>query len=393
MKLPNDEIGVSDILQWRDCPRRMSFGMERHGITGQHPEAESPNTAYGTTFHDAVEHLERSGCTVESAIDLAFVKHGKWLEPADIPLLRQHLETYLRRDYLGVRTVASEGEFRVPLFIHEGTQIYFRFRIDRLYERLDVPGSFISVDYKSSKWPKTDEEVHSDVQQWAYNWGVHEVFPECIDLLQAYDQLRFGVALTRKSDSQRAMIKDWLIKQAKAVIADESYDDDGFLQPLKNDWCAYCQIMESCKIVPRMTHYALAEIAALAPVVVDGRKTTMNLDPSMMDEYVAQLAEVSDARKILERFETTVRDALLKMPHSRREAYGYDLRERKGDYWTPDTLRMAHEVLGDRFYEAIGISKAAAERVSDERVALLINALGESRIQSVFIQKRRAKKT
>jgi hypothetical protein len=33
--------------------------------------------------------------------------------------------------------------------------IYLRTRIDRLYQRLDNPGVFVHVDYKSSRWPKT----------------------------------------------------------------------------------------------------------------------------------------------------------------------------------------------------------------------------------------------
>jgi hypothetical protein len=30
LKLPSNEIGISDILGYRDCAQRMAFGMRRH---------------------------------------------------------------------------------------------------------------------------------------------------------------------------------------------------------------------------------------------------------------------------------------------------------------------------------------------------------------------------
>jgi hypothetical protein len=95
---------------------------------------------------------------------------------------------------LGYRLVSAEVDMRVPLFklTDDGEWIYFRFKIDALYQSLQNPGLFLMRDYKSSRWPKPIEEIHNDLQQWSYNFGVHEMFPECETLVQIYDQLRFG---------------------------------------------------------------------------------------------------------------------------------------------------------------------------------------------------------
>jgi hypothetical protein len=45
------------------------------------------------------------------------------------------------------------------------------------------------------------KEVHEDRQLWLTNLIVHEVYPECETLVQAYDQLNFGVLTTRKNEA------------------------------------------------------------------------------------------------------------------------------------------------------------------------------------------------
>src|SRR3954469_25000723 len=203
MKLPGNAIGPTDIQQYRDCPRRFEFGMQRHTDAGEHPEAQSSSTAYGSAVHEAIAFAEAEAALDDPAIQRAFDLYAKWLEPEDLERLRRDLATYRERDYAGARTVAVEEELRVPLFEHDGETIYLRTRIDRLYQRLDNPAVFIHVDYKSSRWPRSQQEVHEDRQLWLTNYIVHEVWPECETLVQAYDQLNFGVITTRKTDEQR----------------------------------------------------------------------------------------------------------------------------------------------------------------------------------------------
>jgi hypothetical protein len=367
MRLPDNAVGPTDIQQYRDCPRRFEFGMRRHTQAGEHPEAQGPSTAYGSAVHEAIAFAETEVASDEEAVQRAFDLYAKWLEPRDLEQLRTDLETYRARDYAGVRTVAVETELRVPLFEHEGQTMFLRTRIDRLYQRLDNPGVFIHVDYKSSKWPRSAKQVHEDRQLWLTNFIVHEVWPECVMLRQVYDQLNFGQLRTDKNPEQRALIRDWAIKQVTAILHDDRLD------PKKNEWCPWCPILESCSVVREMTHYAAAEIAVLAPEHKEGRKIVTELDPALYDTYVGQLENVAIARKILDRFDARVREVLREMPESRREALGYALKNRSATSWPAEAMRAAHEILGDEFYELASLSKTALEQRGSPEAALALD--------------------
>lgn len=375
MELPNGEIGVSDTLDYGECPRRMSFKMRRHTEAGEAPEALNWTNAYGSAIHDAIAYVEDNPfASDDDAIQEVIRRFGAWIDPEDHEQLREDLALYRQRDYANVKTVLNEGEIRVPLMQHDGKSIYFRARIDRLYQRRDNPGIFLHIDYKSSKWPKTQEEIDSDIQMWAYNWALHEHLPEIETLVQNYDQLRYGVVrVGQKNDRQRTMIRDWLRKQVTALLEDDEYGPDGLLVPRMNQWCPYCPIMESCPVVLDLTDFALKRILALAPPRKEGRKTVLELDGSAFDSYVAPLEDVGVARKVLERYENAVKDALRDMPQAERERLGYKLTGRSVSVFTPEGIEAAHRVLGDRFYDLAKLSKSAVEKLppGPERDAVL----------------------
>jgi thiol-disulfide isomerase/thioredoxin len=354
MQLPNDEIGISDIMAHRECPRRMSFSMKRHTTEGEPPEAAREH-AYGSCIHDVFQAIEEKGLSDELAIAAAFDKWSWALEPDDLEQLKKDVETYRERDFVGVRTLAVEQEFRVPLLEHEGRTIYFRFRLDRLYQRLDNASVFLHVDYKSSKWRKTEAEVHKDPQMWSYNFGIHSFFPECETLIQHYDQLRYGSITTRKSDEERARIAEWLREQVRVILADDSIQPDGLLEPKFNQWCPYCPIIGSCSVIDHLSDFARSEIAALSPSkeVAD----TVGLDATPFEQYIAKLDEVEDAEKVLKEYKERVRDIIKRLPTSERERMGFKLSGRNSDVFTPEAMRAMHELLGEEFYMLVGVTK------------------------------------
>jgi predicted DNA-binding protein len=245
--------------------------------------------------------------------------------------------------------------------------IHLRTRIDRLYQRLDNPGIFVHVDYKSSKWPKSQKEVDEDRQLWLTNLIVHEVYPECDVLVQAYDQLNFGVLTTRKTEQQRRLVGDWAIHQVTAILRDDE------LPAKKNRWCPWCPIMESCPVVAELTDYARAEIAELAPAEKIGRKTVLSLEPDLYEVYVEALEDVNLAQKVLKRFDESVRGVIKEMPDSRQRELGFETKGRTKTTWPPEALRAAHEVLGEDFYEVVGLTKTAVERLGDERADIVMD--------------------
>lgn len=354
MQLPMNSVGPTDIQSYRDCPARFEFGMRRHLPEGEKPEATDPNNAYGSAVHEALEAVG-NGKSDDEAIQIAWNKYGAWLDPDDLQMLREDIETFHRRREEGVTAVLTEGELTMPLLEWGGQTIYLRGRIDRLVQVDANPAVFIHRDYKSSKWRKSAEEVHNDTQLWSYNLLIHYNFPECETLVQVYDQLRYGEERTRKSAAQRAQIKAWLQTQVVSIL------EDAELRPKFNQWCPYCPLLESCSVVRDLTDYATSRLVALAPSEKIGRKTVIELDPDLFDVYLEQLPTVKTARTALERFEKTVREAVMQMPAEKRHRYGFEASERSTDVWSPEALRAAHEVLGEDFYELVKLTKTSIE--------------------------------
>lgn len=395
MRLPDNSVGITDLLAWRDCPRRFSYGMKRHSGIGLQsddltPEAGSYATDYGSCIHDVISYVE-DGYDDEDAIQKAWNTWGHRLEPSDVDLLRADIGTYRTRDFPNTRTLSNEDEFRVPLFVHPTYgQIYFRFKLDRLYERVDAPGTFIHVDWKSSRHAKSEKDVHADLQLWAYNFGIHEFWPECDRLIQAYDQLRYGQIPTRKTDRQREQIKDWLIKAATAVLDDDEVEDDGLLGYRKNQWCAWCAVMESCGVVEQLSEFARVELDALIPAEKVGRKMVAQVDEDLIGDYIERMEDVRIAEQVLKRYSESVKRVLRYMPAEDRLELGYDLKHRKATKFDAHAIRELHRRLGDEFYEVVGLTKTRLEDYladDDELLAWALSLATETAGAEVLLRR------
>jgi len=325
--------------------------MKRWTEEGQAPESTNPNNAYGSAIHYAIA-LTEEGYTDAEAIDLTVEKFGRWIGPDEMEVLALDLETFHERDYVGVKTVASEDNLKVPLFVHNGVQIYYRFTLDRLYQRIDAPASFLHIDYKSSAHKQSDEEVHKNPQLWSYNWAIHEYWPECEDLHQSYDQLKFGVVPTRKNAEQRAQIKKWLITQVKAILKAED------VNPSFNQWCPWCPLMESCSEPKRTAEFAQTRIAELAP---DGSDVS-SLAAGDMETYLADMYLFETVRKCIERYEKSVKGVLRELPTERRQQLGWGLFPSSRDVWSAQALVEVYRELGPDFFLLVKMTKTNIQR-------------------------------
>jgi hypothetical protein len=244
----------------------------------------------------------------------------------------------------------------MPLLKIDGVTIYYRARIDVLYQHLHNPGIFLSRDYKSSRWPRSRDEIDGDRQQWSYNAVIHYNFPECTDLTQIYDQLRFGEEPIRKSAKQRSQIYRWLQQQVKAILADDVFE------PKRNDKCHWCPLMMDCPVTHRSAAWWKSWLAANAPEKKDGRKLIVQLDVDHtgLEFYAEKLPEAKLVTKMLERYVTTVEDALKGLPQDRREELGYGLSKPKNtDRFDAAALRVIADMKGDDFFHLASLSKKA----------------------------------
>lgn len=396
MELPFDSIGISDILDYRECPQRFAFKMRRHaplperfalfdGEKDEPPEAIDWTNAYGSAIHHAISLVE-NGMSDEQAIQEAWNEYGPYLDTEHLTLLREDLETWHTRTQLGWRVIATEQDMKVPLFVYKGRQIYFRFKCDALYQHMQRPDLFLSRDYKSSAHRKSADEVQNDIQQWAYNWGLHELFPEIGSLQQEYDQLRFGIEPTSKTPEQRQEIKRWLVTQVTSIL------EDMLLKPKQNQWCPYCPIVMDCRVTHLSADWWKSRLEAIAPEKKVGRKIMVELtDDSEGFAYYAEiLPRVEVTLKQLKRFRDTVHEALAEMPSERRESLGYRRREKKATQFSASALRRVHKLADDAFYQLVSLSKTRVQdfygkkdQTADEILAEGTEIVGSSYIARV----------
>jgi hypothetical protein len=359
MKLVDNAIGISDVKDYRECPQRMENNMRRHnilpdGTRDEPPESRNWTNAYGSAIHDAISYVENDDLTNKQAVEKAWKDWAPFLDPEDLALLHQDLDKYRGDTPPGMRLVAAEVDVKVPLFIQDGVQYYFRFKLDAVYQMIADPTVFFHRDYKSSKWPKTDKEVHEDWQMSSYNWGIHELYPECLRLTQSYEQLRHGNILTSRNDLQREQIRDWLIENVKVIIA------DGEHRPKINDFCRWCPLIMECSETERATKYWRGTLAVLAPQTKVGRRTKLEFAEEG-DEVERLITDVLPraiaVRKHLEMFEKELKAKLERMPSSERERLGWRTEDRKTRKVTPEGLARIHEAVGPVFYQLVSLTK------------------------------------
>lgn len=328
----------------------------------QTPEAGSPATWYGSCIHDVIEYVG-DGFTNEAAIEKAWAKWGSHLYPEDLALLKADIELHGTRDFQNVRTILSEGEIKVPLTtMDDGREIWFRGRIDRLYERLDRPGHFIHIDYKSGKWGKTQDEVDEDPQMWAYNWMIREYFPECEVLDQHLDQLRHGLVPTSKTAAQLQEVREWLCLEARNYFAEPELQQDALPAPRFNQWCAWCPIAESCTIIPWLSDWALFELEVLSPDEIASAVTPMT-------EYVERYDSAQNAIKVLERYVDSVKGLVRRSPQDQQTTLGFKLGGRSNSIIDARAREALYEGLGhDQFVKMAGITKEKLKSIEDEEL-------------------------
>lgn len=339
--------------------------MRRHATLPDGRKDEPPGhtnytNAYGSAIHDAIHLVETEGLTNQEAVSRVWPKYAGFLDPEELAMIKEDLDAYRGDTPLGMELVVAEMDVKVPLMMVNGEQFFFRFKLDALYRRIGEPTAFFHRDYKSSKHRKTQAEVDKDLQMWAYNWGIFELFPEALSLIQSYEQLRFGNLTTSKNREQRAQMKQWLIETVKAVLADEK------LEPRQNEWCPWCPLVVTCDQTVRASRYWKGRLAALAPMTKEGRKTKIAfLDEGEDLEHMIEeiLPEIIQTRKHLKAVEDALKDMIADLPSEERARLGWRLSDRKTRVLTPEGLRAFHEATGDSFYEMISLARSSAEAV------------------------------
>jgi hypothetical protein len=219
-------------------------------------------------------------------------------------------------------------------------------------------------------------EVDEDIQQWWYAFLVREQYPECDILDQEYDQLRFGVLkIARKTDADLASIKGWIERQMRAMLADEAKGEDGRALPRLNDWCGSCSYVADCPIIPKLTAYALTNVALRSEVGEDEEPNEAQRHRGNLARYATDLPEVMNAAKALDNYVGAAKKLLLQATPTERSAFGFKTQTRAVPTFSDAARQRILEAAGpQRFAQAVNISEKQIKSLglpASEEAALL----------------------
>lgn len=384
MKLPENSLGISDAIQFHECPKLFLRNMSRHTrsegaldetMIGGHSEI----LAYGSCVHDAALIIaENPEIYLDDAVDQAWKKWAAWLSPERHAELREDAAVVQQRSIEAMENlelVCAEQELKVPIFVgrgeeggldeEEGIWYYYRFRIDALYRRKDDPTHYVIRDFKTTRRQKFQSDIDEDMQFTAYDYGVREAFGKNVNQVTIwYDQLKHGEIFSSRTERDRIKFQEYIESTIKAVldtpveVVAETYH--------LNEWCSWCPLLDSCGVIDHVI--GISKIDLMKNADLDG------FDPEMVENMVGQYETVRQAQKALKEYADRVSDFLKNNPgtYAGKKYYTSNVRQIK---WK---ARDVFDLVGDGFVDKLPLvsSTALKEYLNNPDYADELTALG-----------------
>lgn len=209
----------------------------------------------GTTVHAALQKYVENVYVAKTAKPDFLMLKIYYLEAflatfgnadTDDPLYIQGLEMidrwFKRTDLSDVTILSVESKLNFPLKTSIG-EIPFTYIFDR-FDQLG-PGVYRVVDYKSSVWNVTRDNLKEKIQPRAYAVAVQMMYPDAQKIWVEFDMLRHErVGRVFTIEENRATYK-YLQAQAERIIAEDRDEPPETL----NSECRFCIRSVSCKAV------------------------------------------------------------------------------------------------------------------------------------------------
>lgn len=280
MRLPGNSLGVSDAEQFHLCPKKFFRSMLRHTREEGAPDHEliahhSEILCFGSCVHDAALLVARNPeIYLDDAVDHAWRIWSPYLQPHHHAELRQDVQVIIDRSLEAVDTldlVTAEEDWKVPVFVgradggldeEEGEWYYYRFKIDALYRRKDDPSHYVIRDFKTTRRRRWQDDIDSDMQFTAYDFGVREALGEEVQKVTIwYDQVKHGEVFSSRDQHDRIAFQEYIESTIKAVL--DAPTEEVMDTYKLNQWCGWCPLLEGCGVVDHANDLALIEIAAM----------------------------------------------------------------------------------------------------------------------------------
>ena len=372
MKLPDNSLGVSDSVQFHECPKLFYRNMARHLRAPGAPDDQliaqnSEILSYGSCVHDAaLVVVQNPDVYLDDAVDAAWRKWAPYLQPEHHAEMREDVKIVIDRTIEAqenLELVCAEEDWKVPVFVGEangsldeedGQWYYFRFRIDALYRRKDDPTHYVIRDFKTTRRQKFQSDIDEDMQFTAYEYGVRQALGDSVESITIwYDQIKHGEIFSSRDETDRIKFQEYIESTIKAVLdmpAEEVMDTFKL-----NQWCGWCPLLESCAVVNYANDLAMFEISQMS-----------NQDPSKIPDispYIERYERSKLAVKALEEYNSRMSD-FLKKNNGTYNGMTYFPSTVNTPKWT---ARDVFEIVGDEVLDKLPlVSKTTIKEYLDD---------------------------
>ena len=334
----------------RGCPRQY----KARYVDKTAPRQEADVLNYGTIIHRALELMETEPQTPEDALSKVWkVQMGAdwWAEAVE------DLRRYLERPaspLSNYAVIATEKHLTAELYVDpDFGPVDFQGYIDAVAVDYHTPNLLHVVDFKTNRQPPSVDDVRADAQGKGYSWLalqnagqlVHGAAPEDIKVVFHLDAIKWReLPPIHFSAHDLDMWHGWMVAVVRAILRDEE------AKPIINPGCAHCPVAASCP-----AYQALPDKAA----------ALLRVKPDDRDELARWAVKVNDMRLLLEKAFKRANEDFSADASQLGEVVAGGQRWAPEVQWAnaPDT-RQLHRVLGDRFYDAVTVTKAGIERAT-----------------------------
>lgn len=245
------------------------------------------------------------------------------------------------KDFESGKIIEVEDRFEVTT--DEGIMLIGA--IDKAVELAD--DSLLIVDYKTSKFNYTAEEMKHDIQLSIYDIAASIKFPGYKRIILCLDYLRSEPAFTYRSHKERKNFTQYMLAIYNEMLSLEEKDATATI----NEFCNWCDFKDECQ------EYRKA-------AVVDEKFEKKNPENCTDDELAGEYIKTKNRKRILDNYERKLKGYILakiKADEEDLEGAGKTIYVRQNPSTTYDPKSVHSVVPLNEFLRMISVSKKKAD--------------------------------
>lgn len=343
---------LDDQEEAKGCPRlwNAKYVERRTEVVDEPP---SFSLLYGSMIHRVFYRMEQEGIGPEEALDLEFEPS---MTPEDHEEALADLRAYMERgaspvDRFG--TIAVEEELDALLYEDEEYgPIHFRAIVDWVGIDLDDPTVLRVVDYKTNRFPPSNEQVRGDVQLKGQTWVVMQNWSKFMQagpprVVSHLDAIKWRDVEMPYTKAEIDAWHSWAVAVVRQMLRDEEH------LPVLNPGCSFCPISGDCP-----AFQSLPETGSLTLLAKPAADASDDQKLEWRDRANAQRLLLEKAvKRIDEEFKT--RTLAVGRIETSKTVFSLET-----DWQERVDARRLHKVMGTQFYDVVNVVKGRLEEAT-----------------------------